>query len=147
MHKKKCSRCKKILAWPENFNKDSWKKEGHRSECKECQYKDRYEWGRKNSHIVKAQKKRKVLRKQTFIMEYLTKHPCADCGLTDIRVLEFDHIGNEKNANISELIKNGSLTKIQKEISLCEVVCANCHRIRTMARGNHFRHSYLNNGM
>jgi len=48
-------------------------------------------------------------------------------------VFEFDHLpGSEKANNVSWLAKMGrSVEKLMAEIAKCEVVCANCHRIRT----------------
>lgn len=40
-----------------------------------------------------------------------------------------------KTKNISRMVSN-SLDKIMLEISQCELVCANCHRIRTYMRNN-----------
>lgn len=71
--------------------------------------------------------------------EYLQQHPCMDCGETDIRVLEFDHLG-EKMMEISQMVATGCYWyEILNEIGKCEVVCANCHRKRTYARSGSWR--------
>lgn len=67
---------------------------------------------------------------------YLSSHPCVDCGETDIRVLEFDHVRGNKSANITRLLSNAvSWITIEAEIAKCEVRCANCHRLKTLERG------------
>jgi hypothetical protein len=59
---------------------------------------------------------------------------CTDCGENNPIVLDFDHL-KDKKYNISQMIHNGfSWKAISKEIKKCEVVCANCHRIRTYFR-------------
>ena len=59
---------------------------------------------------------------------------CVDCGITNHIVLDFDHL-RDKKYNISRMIHDGfSWAAIKKEISKCEVVCANCHRVRTHNR-------------
>lgn len=50
--------------------------------------------------------------------------------------MEYDHIG-EKNFTIGETVC--SEDALRKEIALCEVVCANCHRRRTYVRANSYR--------
>lgn len=46
-------------------------------------------------------------------------------------VLQFHHLGNKK-ANVSALIAGGaSWVKVEAEIAKCEILCANCHRLRT----------------
>lgn len=54
-------------------------------------------------------------------------------GEKDILVLDFDHIKQEdKKYNISVLIHKGiSLDTIKKEMEICQVLCANCHRRKT----------------
>lgn len=55
--------------------------------------------------------------------------------MDDIRVLEFDHTKDDKEYNVGDLIAKGaSLDKLKLEIAKCEVVCANCHKIRTYTR-------------
>lgn len=59
---------------------------------------------------------------------------CKDCGESNPIVLDFDHI-RDKKYNVSRMIHDGfSWKAISKEIQKCEVVCANCHRIRTHNR-------------
>jgi len=59
---------------------------------------------------------------------------CVDCGETNHIVLDFDHLKNKKYG-ISRMIHDGfSWQAIKKEIEKCEVVCSNCHRIRTHER-------------
>ena len=59
---------------------------------------------------------------------------CVDCGVNNHIVLDFDHL-RDKKYNVSRMIHDGfSWKAIKREIAKCEVVCANCHRIRT-----HFR--------
>ena len=59
---------------------------------------------------------------------------CVDCGESNHIVLDFDHL-KDKKYNISRMIHDGfSWAAIKKEIAKCEVVCANCHRIRTHIR-------------
>lgn len=66
------------------------------------------------------------------IAEYLSAHPCVDCGETDIVVLEFDHV-RDKVADVATYANSGrSWERIWAEIAKCEVRCANCHRLKTL---------------
>jgi len=60
---------------------------------------------------------------------------CIDCGYKEnAAALEFDHLpGFRKNATVASLMYR-SLKVIVEEIKKCEVVCANCHAIRTYNR-------------
>lgn len=76
-----------------------------------------------------------VLRNKMYKLEYLLSHPCIDCGYSDPRALEFDHVKGKKKDNVSTLcMKARSLDLIKEEIAKCEVRCANCHNIVTYER-------------
>ena len=77
-----------------------------------------------------------VERKMAKIHAYQLEKGCADCGYSaHPAALEFDHLpGTEKLFNIGEEIGNRSVESIWSEIAKCEVVCANCHAIRTTER-------------
>lgn len=94
-------------------------------------------------HLGEGQKEktyanRKGARKKilNFLIEYKEEHGCQDCGgMYPYFVLDFDHVG-EKEFNIAHFRNiTMSLEKIKKEIEQCEVVCSNCHRLRTHLRG------------
>ena len=75
------------------------------------------------------------IRNRKFVNDYLSTHPCIDCGESDIVVLEFDHIGIGKDLNISAAVfKCWSIDRIKAEIAKCEVRCCNCHRKITAER-------------
>lgn len=61
--------------------------------------------------------------------------PCADCGIQYHRsVMEFDHLPEfTKNFGLSWWSAH-SRKEIRAELDKCEVVCSNCHRIRTWNR-------------
>jgi hypothetical protein len=58
-----------------------------------------------------------------------------DCGFRGhFEALQFDHL-RDKVGNVSEMVARGfSLERLKKEIEKCQVVCANCHAIRTYNR-------------
>jgi hypothetical protein len=70
-----------------------------------------------------------------YIREHKERHPCMDCKeFYPYYVMDFDHVRGKKHANVMELIPTLSKKKIDEEIAKCEVVCSNCHRIRTHMR-------------
>jgi uncharacterized Fe-S radical SAM superfamily protein PflX len=62
--------------------------------------------------------------------------PCADCGvLFPAWVMHWDHLpGYEKVDELSEMLINRSRTLVVEELKKCELVCANCHVMRTISR-------------
>ncbi len=103
--------------------------------CKACQneYVRSHYQAYRTKYIQKARLRNAAQSKINgdFLIEYLSQHPCVDCGEDDIVVLEFDH-QRDKLLNVSVLSREGySLDKLKQEIAKCEVVCANCHRRRT----------------
>ncbi len=61
--------------------------------------------------------------------------PCTDCGgMFPVYVMHWDHLpGFEKHDAISTLL-GGSRDVVLEELKKCELVCANCHVMRTVAR-------------
>jgi hypothetical protein len=77
-----------------------------------------------------------VEKKTRIIQQYKMSAGCADCGFAQHPMaLEFDHRpGTEKLFNVGEQIGNKSMDTLWAEIDKCDVVCANCHVIRTESR-------------
>ena len=77
-----------------------------------------------------------IEKKTRIIQQYKVSTGCADCGFdTHPMALQFDHRpSTEKKFNIGEQIGNKSMDDLWAEIAKCDVVCANCHVIRTESR-------------
>lgn len=114
-------------------------------ECRKCgQYKrpEAFRTGAKGNRATycrECQSKsdnRRYYENRAFIIEYKMARGCADCGYREHpSALEFDHLPQfEKHQMISRLVL-GHRGPLEAEIAKCEVVCANCHRIRTAERG------------
>ena len=70
-----------------------------------------------------------------YIRDLKEASPCMDCkNKYPYYVMDFDHVRGKKHANVMELIPTLSKKKIDLEIAKCEIVCSNCHRIRTHVR-------------
>ena len=113
------------------------------SVCKECYAKRSNEWyqDNKEAHIENVRQNRIGYRDaaRNYVMEYLSTHPCANCGETDPRVLEFHHVG-DKDMAITRMVTGGfSIARIEAEIRKCKVYCANCHRKVTIEERGWFR--------
>lgn len=73
--------------------------------------------------------------KRIIINNYKLRIGCKDCGYKENAwALEFDHKDGEDKRNTVASLMYGSWENILKEIKKCEVVCANCHAIRTFKR-------------
>jgi 5-methylcytosine-specific restriction endonuclease McrA len=102
--------------------------------CREClrsYFRSRGELHRRQTYAAKAVRRENA---REHVVALLANGSCVDCGLADPMVLEFDHLG-PKADNISDLVKQGcSLKRLTSELENCELVCANCHRLRTIER-------------
>ena len=61
--------------------------------------------------------------------------PCLDCGVSyPYYVMEYDHVRGEKKERLNRLVARGARKAAYEELEKCELVCANCHRVRTQER-------------
>jgi hypothetical protein len=80
-----------------------------------------------------------IARQKAYLAQYIRdlkeKSPCLDCKeYYPYYVMDFDHVRGKKQANVMELIPTLSKKRIDQEIAKCEIVCSNCHRVRTHNR-------------
>lgn len=98
------------------------------------------EWHERNRGRVRRNKvrlnKRSRREVRAFICQYKTGKPCADCGHTfPPKVMDFDHRpGTVKKGNLANISLFSSVALALREIAKCDLVCSNCHRIRTFSR-------------
>jgi hypothetical protein len=78
--------------------------------------------------------KRARVEKHKAILDEAKSVPCTDCGQNyPPFVMDFDHVRGTKVRGVGEM-RLYSTDRLIAEIAKCEVVCANCHRIRTFTR-------------
>ena len=142
---KRCSMCHE---WKplSDFHRNRRRRDGLQTACKPCNIARNQRWYRENPDVrsrrMDEQERTARQRRQRAIWAYLCGHPCVDCGESDPLVLEFDHL-RDKVAKISKMANmKRPWSVILAEIAKCEVVCANCHRRRTLARINSYRHQW-----
>lgn len=86
----------------------------------------------KSKYLERNQKYRKLI--QEFVRNIKEQSCCVDCGKNyPYYVMDFDHLGEKKDI-VNFLGATGRIGALKKEIKKCEVVCANCHRIRSHQR-------------
>lgn len=135
---KQCSRCK-LLKSDEDFHR--WKRsaDGRQSMCKLCRKandRERYQANPK-LHSQVREARRHILAE--WAQGLKQNEPCVDCGgYFHWVAMQWDHVGTDKAANVSDMVKGGlSRKRILAEIAKCELVCANCHAVRTFMRRRH----------
>ncbi|WP_432793703.1 hypothetical protein [Rhodococcus ruber] len=104
-----------------------------------------YSNGKKTRGICRpcenARMRKRYEARLEFVRSYKLERGCADCGYRGHpAALEFDHLPQfEKKYTISQILAKLSVPhdELVAEMAKCDVVCANCHRVRTFARGDH----------
>lgn len=79
---------------------------------------------------------RRIWRRQARVLDAFRRVPCHDCGRRfHPCAMDFDHrVGEAKRAVVTRMIGRSGLTRIFAEVAKCDIVCANCHRLRTFLR-------------
>lgn len=134
---KRCSRCKFHRPESDFYDRGNGRLMSH---CKECiNEKQRLNWS--NPDYADAVRKKKAgkmdrLRQFRQILSSIKAVPCMDCGVTyPPYVMDFDHRpGEEKLFTIASQLAQVGLEKLLAEVEKCDIVCANCHRVRTHER-------------
>lgn len=132
MTTKKCKACgveKKLGSFYKKtrFSKKRGKYIGISVLCKKCTIFNNGIVSRQSLESLNGKK-----RLNRILIAELKKGPCVDCGQTFHPVcMDFDHLNPEtKTRNISAMAQQSKET-ILAEIAKCELVCANCHRLRS----------------
>lgn len=133
---KRCPRCgetKPLSA----FSKNRRRKDGVHSICKACRAKDdhkRYEIAQGRAMPMRPQRSERG--RTAWLRSLKEGKPCSDCGgIFPYQVMQWDHLpGFEKLGDISAAFWGRTRGEVLAEIAKCDLVCANCHAIRTFER-------------
>jgi hypothetical protein len=86
---------------------------------------------------AKRKKQRAYRQKaKAYVIDVKSTNHCKDCGVHHpFYVLQFDHVRGVKEFDLWRAGDSVcSLKRIQDEIDKCDIVCANCHSVRTYKR-------------
>ena len=89
------------------------------------------EWYKRNKDKVYSASRASRLANKAWLDEQKMK-PCADCGGTFPPVcMDFHHRDpSTKTMNVAMAIFMVGRQRVIDEIAKCDLICANCHRIR-----------------
>lgn len=133
---KHCPKCDKTLDLENFYFRKRGPRAGeHYEKCKLCmKIRGRlyYHNNRDRQLELTLIRKKKSYWTKRKAINKLKDVPCSDCGKRyPSYVMDFDHEDYRlKEGNISHMLSR-SFDIIMKEILKCDIVCANCHRIRT----------------
>lgn len=95
------------------------------SYCKKCLRERNRQYGKNRTGMRSG---------KAHVVAYKDNKPCSDCGnLFRYWMLDLDHVRGKKTANVNQ-IHMLALHRIKEELEKCDIVCVNCHRIRTHRR-------------
>jgi hypothetical protein len=131
---KRCGKCAQVKPLSD-FHR--WKRgDGYQTWCKQCRkvYDAAY-----SARTLARRRELRAARKPEFLAWYLSlkeQRPCADCGVCfPAAAMQWDHLpGTQKVADVSNLVRRLCKSRVLEEIAKCELVCANCHAVRTVSR-------------
>jgi len=137
MDRKRCAGCGEEKEITE-FNYRNKRKGIRQYYCRACtrvQVRNHYQ-AHQTYYVRKARIRslRVIAEQREWIANYLSGHPCVDCGEADLRCLDFDHVRDKKRSNISLMVGHFAWEAIEREIGKCDVRCSNCHRKVTSDR-------------
>lgn len=150
---KQCKKCLEFKSISDFYYVGHTRKDGSKgtvNECKVCcrlYRRNRKEVNRiqmkewRSNNIEQNRKLNTKSRNSNFIknkniVQRLKENPCIDCRLVfPLVAMDFDHRDNtQKLFQVSNSLRSRSTKTILNEISKCDLVCSNCHRLRTNNR-------------
>jgi hypothetical protein len=136
---KHCTRCGKTKPVTEFHRHSEW---GYQAWCKRCKSKVAAAHYQANKARRYAHNRRRQLEFRGWYTSLKAGRPCADCGQTfDPVAMQWDHLpGSMKAGSLGDLVKHGNRKLVLKEIEKCELVCANCHAVRSAVRARTSQH-------
>ncbi len=127
-----CAKCRELKP-PAAFHRS---RTGQFSYCIKCrrEYDRRYYAERGRAPRLERHRTR-MSRERDWLQELKAGRPCADCKLIfPAYAMQWDHLPDKvKIDDISRMVGRSRAVVIS-EIQKCELVCANCHAIRTARR-------------
>ena len=87
-------------------------------------------YANKDKHYIHVKKWQDRVRKRYY--EYKESRACQDCEkFYPYYVMEFHHVRGTKKFTLARRSASFESKEFMEEMAKCDLLCANCHRIRT----------------
>lgn len=125
---KKCLVCGEVKDFLDFTKRSKSKDDKYQSYCKKCIAFEQKIYKRFISTLVKRWK----MKKGCSLCNFKAEHSCQ---------LDIDHIIPKRfpKANRQAINTSWSKKRLKEELSKCQVLCANCHRLKTYKDGTMFQ--------
>lgn len=128
-------RCARCLQWkPATEFHNSRRQEF--TYCRDCRNSyDRQYYAERGGPARRARRRAAKDREREWMNSLKEGIPCADCaGVFPVFVMQWDHLpGFDKVGEIASML-GCRRERVLQEVAKCQLVCANCHMMRTVAR-------------
>lgn len=128
MELKVCLTCKESKSLIDFYNRSGARKHERQAVCIECSKAASNHHKRFIGSLVKRWKMFKGCSRCNFKAE----HSCQ---------LDLDHIVPKLKNNTQAINTSWSKKRLKLELSQCQILCANCHRLKTFQDGTMFQRS------
>lgn len=128
MRKKQCSKCNLLLPISQFYKRTKGSRDGYQSRCKTChkQYRQQHYQENRKKYLKKASEWNK--RERQRWSKFKATLRCSICREDHPACIEFHHNDGRKEHNIANMVGRYKMSTILKEITKCDILCANCHR-------------------
>ena len=129
---KVCTMCKQKQSY-DNYHKCAAKDDGYFTICKDCRKIATIKYQKKNKEKITAYKKQYRKDFTKWARKFKENKPCTDCNqIFHFSAMQWDHLPKyKKHIDLAQIMPK---EKFLEEIKKCELVCANCHSVRTYNR-------------
>lgn len=129
---KSCTKCSEEKPFTEFSPRKG--KSLYNSWCKDCvrtHNRIKYKSSPEDRQRIRRNHKNSSARNKDYWRSYLKDKSCLHCGFNNPVALDFHHLDPKDKKNSVAVLKNNSysIETIEKEMSKCIILCANCHRI------------------
>jgi len=107
------------------------------SYCRDCRNAyDRQYYAERGKPKRSARQRARIDRARLWMAAMKESLPCTDCGgVFPVYVMHWDHLPEfEKLGSVSAMVANRTRAAVLEELKKCQLVCANCHVMRTVKR-------------
>ena len=125
-----CTHCNNEKELSEFSLRSSGKPSSWCKECTRTYNRNKFHSSSEEKQRINKNRKAAYERGKAFVDEYLSDKKCSECGFDHPAALDFHHIDPDTKEFAVSTMKSLSLSRILEEIKKCEILCANCHRIK-----------------